>query len=752
MSTLGSYEIDRISYTSGATNFATIVATSVGFLQFSSTGAGTTVQLQNITDPVLAQDAATKFYVDSLSQGLSWKDACMLYSSTSVDLSSAPLTFDGIAPVTGARILINAQTNVVANGIYIWGTAGIPMARASDFPSGGSLSPTTNGTLSYSATAVFVQQGSTYADTAWVETFDSGLIGTTTVTFVQFSATGGAAAGTAAGQIQYRGTMPGQFAASTEFSWTTATNTLNLSATTNTSSINMSTGLATLTAATGGTTLVSANSLTLTGTSSTISATSGTVNVSNPTEGGSLDSFNGRLFQIQSQTYTMTNNTVSFTTNFVFNSIAPSALGSTTSTVTGNAINLFVDSPIAATSQTFNNTYAIYANGNVNVTGLLSVTSLSVTAPINFNNLTVSTLTVNGPSNLNGPVTVIGPLSVTSNSTFGTLSATSAVINNLSVTTLSVSGPANIVGPLVVTSNATFGTLSATSAVIGTLSVTSLAGAAPPTDSVQFNGGSNFFAGSSQFTWTTATNTLQLGSPATNGTLNVGNAINVIGGATTSAIVSSSTSTFTIDSTGGAAVSLFPTPTTQNIALGSNLTTGNINIGTTGTTGAVIIWSTQAASSQITGALQVKGGVGIVLDCYANRFRSASDAKYKTNIQPIENALELAEKIGCYTYNWKKSFRGYSPELEYGLVAQQLEEVGLGNFVGTDDEGKSVCYDAFIPISIKGLKELNDKFKELERRINLMSESSSESSSEESSFSPSENKRPIKLKLKPNNL
>lgn len=142
--------------------------------------------VQNVLDPISAQDAATKAYVDAVVQGLNPKDS-VKYSTVSgenIDLSTGGLsgiTIDGATPslTTDDRILVKNQTLPAQNGIYL-AKAGT-WVRALD----------ANTWTELVAAFTFVEQGTTMADTGWVCTADQGgTLETTAVAFTQFSAAG----------------------------------------------------------------------------------------------------------------------------------------------------------------------------------------------------------------------------------------------------------------------------------------------------------------------------------------------------------------------------------------------------------------------------------------------------------------------------------------------------------------------------------------------------------------------------------
>ena len=95
-----------------------------------------------------------------------------------VNLTIGVSKIDGVIVATNNRILVKAQTNKVQNGIYTLNSLGA-WVRASDW---------SGGTSQDSGTLVFVQEGSTFADTGWVVSTDGAItVGTTATTWTRFS-------------------------------------------------------------------------------------------------------------------------------------------------------------------------------------------------------------------------------------------------------------------------------------------------------------------------------------------------------------------------------------------------------------------------------------------------------------------------------------------------------------------------------------------------------------------------------------
>lgn len=148
------------------------------------------IEMQNfkvtgVATPTADQDAANKAYVDTVAQGLDAKASCVLATTTNITLSGVQ-TVDGFTADTNDRILVKNQTNAAENGIYAANPLGA-WTRTAD----------ANTWQELIAAFTFIEKGNTNANSGWVCTIPaSGTLGSTAVTWAQFSGAGQIDAGT----------------------------------------------------------------------------------------------------------------------------------------------------------------------------------------------------------------------------------------------------------------------------------------------------------------------------------------------------------------------------------------------------------------------------------------------------------------------------------------------------------------------------------------------------------------------------
>lgn len=137
-------------------------------------------RITNLADPTAAQDAATKAYIDAAVAGFAWKDEVRVATTGNIDLAAGLINgavVDGVTLATGDRVLVKNQTAGAENGIYVVAASGAA-GRAAD----------ANSAAEITQAAVFVMEGTTNADTAWVNSTNAPItLGTTALSFVKFA-------------------------------------------------------------------------------------------------------------------------------------------------------------------------------------------------------------------------------------------------------------------------------------------------------------------------------------------------------------------------------------------------------------------------------------------------------------------------------------------------------------------------------------------------------------------------------------
>ena len=139
-------------------------------------------KITNLATPTADGDAASKSYVDGVSQGLDIKDSVRAATTANITISSALNngdTLDGVTLSTNDRVLVKDQSSASENGIYVVGSS---PARADDMAAGADAA----------GAFMFVESGSVNGDNGFVCSSDKGsaVVGTNNLSFVQFSGAG----------------------------------------------------------------------------------------------------------------------------------------------------------------------------------------------------------------------------------------------------------------------------------------------------------------------------------------------------------------------------------------------------------------------------------------------------------------------------------------------------------------------------------------------------------------------------------
>jgi hypothetical protein len=162
--------------------------------------------ITGLSEPVGATDAATKNYVDTVAEGLHVHEAAHCATTdTLANLSGGTVTYnngtagvgatltlsaglsaiDGHTLSNGDRVLVKNQANQAHNGMYVRTSATV-LTRSSDFDTAAEIG---------GGDFTFVENGTLYGNTGWVQTIEVLTVGTDNIIWQQFSGTGTFTAG-----------------------------------------------------------------------------------------------------------------------------------------------------------------------------------------------------------------------------------------------------------------------------------------------------------------------------------------------------------------------------------------------------------------------------------------------------------------------------------------------------------------------------------------------------------------------------
>ena len=192
-----------------------------------------------------------------------------------------------------------------------------------------------------------------------------------------------------------------------------------------------------------------------------------------------------------------------------------------------------------------------------------------------------------------------------------------------------------------------------------------------------------------------------------------GNFGNIRIGVTGDNEIDTSSGNLTIDSTGGTVTvddNLTVSGNFNANGTGSHSVAGNFSV-TGNVTASGVLDINGTGTNQLAGPLEVSGTIkALNNDIIAF---ATSDERLKDNITPIENPIAKLLQLSGNTFNWNEKSE-YEGKADTGVIAQEVEKLGLPDVVATRDDGtKAVRYEKLIPLLIEAIKELTAKVDDL---------------------------------------
>ena len=163
-------------------------------------------RITSVANPSYSTDAANKYYVDTVASGMHIHSPAIVATNANLaTLSGGTVTYNNGSSGVGAtltlsvaistidgqnfgsdftsndRILVKNEATAINNGIYTISANGKVLTRATDFNS----TVLVNG-----GDFIFVQKGTLYGSTGWVQTTDAVAMGTDAIVFSQFAGPG----------------------------------------------------------------------------------------------------------------------------------------------------------------------------------------------------------------------------------------------------------------------------------------------------------------------------------------------------------------------------------------------------------------------------------------------------------------------------------------------------------------------------------------------------------------------------------
>jgi hypothetical protein len=108
------------------------------------------------------------------------------------------------------------------------------------------------------------------------------------------------------------------------------------------------------------------------------------------------------------------------------------------------------------------------------------------------------------------------------------------------------------------------------------------------------------------------------------------------------------------------------------------------------------------------------------LTMYCKSVVEVSDARAKTKIKPIVDALDRVSKLRGVSYVYKGPRDADETAGRLGLIAQEVQKV-VPEAVSSGERGSGIAYSTFVPLLVEAVKELKDEVATLRGEVRTLS-------------------------------
>lgn len=158
----------------------------------------------------------------------------------------------------------------------------------------------------------------------------------------------------------------------------------------------------------------------------------------------------------------------------------------------------------------------------------------------------------------------------------------------------------------------------------------------------------------------------------------------------------------------------------------NNVFAGNLagDATTTGSNQIVIGYNADASSATVSHEITLGNASITTLRCQVTTITSLSDARDKTDIQPLNAGLEFVEALNPVSFTWNMRDGGKVGEADTGFIAQDLQSAQAttgvsipGLVYDVNPDKLEAGYGKLIPVLVQAIKDLSAKVNLLEAQL-----------------------------------